>query len=485
MKLLELLREYRFELIAFTTGASVMMLEIVGARLIAPYLGTSVYVWTAMIGVILGALAAGYWIGGWLADRPYNHRQLLALILAGAAILVLLAWFLQDMVLSGVAGAGMDLRFSALLAGLVLFGPPSLLIGMVMPHLAKIRITNLDTTGQSIGRLEAAGAVGSIAGTFACGYWLLGYIGSESITLAIVIVLIATSFLAQRSMFVWPRVGIAAAALLLIVVPKVESVGVLADVDTSYGRYRVLEGRSQGRVVHSLVTDPFGIQSQMFADDPTQPALKYVQRFMEVYEHAGSPGSVLVVGGGTHTFPTMLAQHADTVDVTVVEIDPTLDELAGEYFAFAPSDRLRVVHADGRTYLNQEQRSYDLIYLDAFSSITPPFQLTTKETVARVAANTAEGGVVAVNVIGSHGGRASDFVGAMKNTFETGFSHVGLYQIAAGVDLRARQNLLLIASNDAAAFAATSNQFGGLEVPPHDHDLVFTDDFAPVERMTQ
>ena len=483
MNAIDILREFRYELIAFTTGASVMMLEIVGARLIAPYLGTSVYVWTAMIGTILGALAVGYWLGGRLADKPYDHRQLLAVVLAGAAVLVLMTAFMQDMTLNSVAAADIDLRIGALLAGVVLFGPPSLLIGMVMPHVAKIRITSLDTTGRSIGRLEAAGAVGSIAGTFACGYWLLGYVGSENIALAIVVVLVLTSFLAHKSVFLWLRVSIAVIAVLVMVVPQVEAAGILADVDSSYGRYRVIESELNGRTTHSLVTDPFSIQSQIFVDDPGEPALSYIQRFMEVFVNLDA-SNVLVIGGGAHTFPTALVQRSDTVDVTVVEIDPKLDELASEYFAFKQSERLRVVHADGRAYLNQQHGPYDVLYVDAFSSLTPPFQLATEEAVIRMAAGVAPDGVVVVNVIGSYGGSSDNFANAMYTTFRAGFADVHLYQVAPEFDLQRRQNLLLVASNSNDALERAASSFGDLEIPSYKPGLMLTDDYAPVERLT-
>ena len=305
MKLIAAIRSVRYELIAFLTGASVMVLEIVGARLIAPEFGTSTYVWTAMIGVILGSLAVGFWIGGKMADRGGSAASL-GLILFTAAILVFFTGVFQQRVLSDIAGIGLDLRVGVLLGALLLFALPSVLIGMVSPHLAKIRVTSLDTTGVSIGRLEAAGALGSIAGTFACGYFLLGLFGSRSIVMGVVAVLLITSFVADpyfwRKLRLYSFAAVFIGALLVTVNPP----SVLADVDSSYARYRVLSNSYDGTSVRFLVTDSAGVQSAVPADGSGRLLFSYAKRFHAAAVAYGDPGRVLMVGGGTYTFPTAL-----------------------------------------------------------------------------------------------------------------------------------------------------------------------------------
>lgn len=214
MNPLALFRTYRYEIVAFLTGAAVMVLEIVGARLISPQFGSSTYVWTAMIGVILGALAVGFAIGGRLADK-YHSSAFLGQLIFIASLLVLGMALIERSVLTSIADLNLDLRLSALLAAILLFSPPSLLIGMVSPHLAKIRIISLDTTGKSIGKLEAAGALGSIAGTFSCGYFLLGAFGSRSIIIGIVVLLMITSVIVNPYFWRKSRLGVLAFALLV------------------------------------------------------------------------------------------------------------------------------------------------------------------------------------------------------------------------------------------------------------------------------
>lgn len=484
MKLRALFRSIRYESIAFLTGASVMVLEIVGARLIAPAFGTSTYVWTAMIGVILGSLALGFWIGGKAADRN-GSAAYLGFLLFAAALLVLGMGLVQQRILSDIAGLGLDLRLGVLLGALLLFSLPSVLIGMVSPHLAKIRVTSLKTTGTSIGRLEAAGALGSIAGTFACGYLLLGLFGSRSIVIGIVVVLLITSFIADP--YFWRKLRFLSfvVALPASLVMTANPPAVLADVDSSYARYQVVERTYGNETLRMLMTDHRAIQSAVSTASPDLLKLAYAQRFQQVALAYGNPEKVLVIGGGTYTFPEALVKTLPTVQVDVAEIDPTLRDLAKQYFFFEDSSRLRIHHVDGRTYLNRNTTQYDLIYMDAFSSLSPPFQLTTKQTVQGIKAGLAPEGVAVVNVIGDYENGTSDYLRAMRATYQSVFTHTAMFQMNPQYDInQVRQNFLLLAANSPDAFARVAKQINLAPLTFEPGGLVLTDDYAPIERLT-
>lgn len=484
MNPLNVLNAYRYEAIAFLTGAAVMTLEIVGARLIAPAFGTSTYVWTAMIGIILGSLAMGYALGGRLADRE-DHARLLAPILVGAALLVLLLSLLHQPVLQMIAALKLDLRLSALLAALLLFSLPSLLIGAVSPHLAKLRVTSLASTGQSIGRLEAAGALGSIAGTFLCGYFLLGFFGSRSILVGAAVVLLATSLLVDHSSLRRLRLFCLALAAVTALLANSNPPSVLADVDSSYARYQVAEGVYNGTPVRMLKTDNGSIQSAVPLDGSDKLVLSYVEAFSRAAADYGNPGSVLLVGGGTYTFPSALIRIHPEMRVDVAEIDPTLDRLAEEYFYYRPSPRLTVHHSDGRAYLNETKVTYNMIFMDAFSSLSPPYQLTTRQAVGHIHRSLSSDGAVIVNLIGTHGESGDAYLDAVLSTYRSKFRHVALQQVNVALPLRdVRQNFLLYASDSREVFTRLTQPGAGRQVIPKGPGHVLTDDFAPVERLT-
>ncbi len=455
-----------------------MILEIVGARLIAPYFGTSSYVWTAMIGAILGSLSLGFWYGGRLADR-YKSRQDLSVILTLAAGMVLLMFLVQELLLKTLSRQQLDLRLSSALAAILLFGFPSMLMGMVSPYLAKIRITSLRTSGSAIGRLEAAGAVGSIAGTFLCGYFLLAYIGARDITLWLVVTLTMTSFVASPERYFGQRLTLIITVLIIMLVPTTEGT-VISDQDSAYSRYQVQRVAYKGRTAHFLRTDNAGIQSAVFVDDPTEPVFDYIRKLRESVPAYGEAKKVLIIGGGAHTLPTILHADDPLLEIHVVEIDPALDAISRQYFAYQDESSIHLHYQDGRSFLNNTNESYDLIFMDAFNSLTPPFHLTSLEAVARLRANLKDGGAIIVNVVGS---QATSFLSAIQSTYSTQFPFVSVYQTNTDTPLTSRQNLLLVATADWTTKQRLEPVFGKA-VEGIRPGLVLTDDYAPIERLS-
>jgi MFS family permease len=173
------------ELVSFICGASVMVMEMAGSRLLAPHLGTSIVVWTALIGVILASLSAGYWLGGKAGDRNPNAGTLSRIILAAAAF-VLLAAFLQQGLLPSLTR--LPLEAAAIIAAALLFTIPSVLLGMVSPYIIQVklaRIRSKDKSGSVIGRFYAVSTIGSILGTFLGGYFLISWFGTRTILYAV------------------------------------------------------------------------------------------------------------------------------------------------------------------------------------------------------------------------------------------------------------------------------------------------------------
>ncbi|MFC1751594.1 fused MFS/spermidine synthase [Patescibacteria group bacterium] len=195
------LNKYILEISVFVCGAVVMVFEIVGSRAFAPYLGTSIFVWTSLIGVILGSLSVGYWLGGKIADKKATLIVLSTIIFLAAAGIgltatiqkPLLVWFTQIYPLS--------IKCGSVLMSLVLFAPVSVLLGVVSPYAVKLKIENLDTTGSTVGSLYAISTVGSIVGTFLAGFFLIPVIGTMAIFTLLSATLIIVSLLLSVKQF--------------------------------------------------------------------------------------------------------------------------------------------------------------------------------------------------------------------------------------------------------------------------------------------
>lgn len=468
---------YRYELVAAGAGAIVMILELVGARMVAPYFGTSLYVWTAMIGVILGALSAGYWYGGRIADQHATDEKLMK-ILVLAATAILLTLVVQEGLLALLARLFGDPRLGSLLAALLLFAPPALLLGVVSPYVARLRLRSLKHAGQSIGRLYAAGTFGSILGTFLAGYWLIAWFGNRSLGLGLVVALVLLSAFVSLKGWRVPRAALAIIALLAMAGGSPVGSNVIADVDSAYSRYLVTE-TAEEVPLRSLVTDPFSTQSAQYVGQPDVLAVGYTQRFKEVTD-ALLPDAMLVIGGGAYTFPFAVARAYPDTEVQVVEIDPALTGLAREYFGLTELSNLSIAHQDGRVFLNRDTGAYDLVFMDAFSSLTPPYQLMTLQSVGHQQRVTADGGATVANLIAR--GVDSPYLGAVAATYRQGFAFVDIYQVFPETPRRDQQNLLLVATD---SWTTRQRIRAGLELVPLNIASAepLTDDFAPVEQL--
>jgi spermidine synthase len=485
-------------LIVFLSGASVMVLELVGSRIVAPFLGTSIYIWTALIGVILGALSVGYVWGGKIADRTPTYERLGSLFLC-AAIATALICPLQHPVLGYLQFSAFDMRLSAVLATCALFVAPSFLLGAVNPLAFRLALVDLKRSGEVAGRLYAVSTLGSIAGTFLAGFVLFSILGGNSVILAVAAVLLLCSVLAAPG-----KQWLCKVCVLMGIVALHSFSNVRADelattgwqeFDTSYQRAVVVEERESAdsdRIVRRLITDPFGSQSEMYRDNPFELAADYAELYDLAFEFTPNLKTVLMLGGGAYSYPRYFNKRYGDATMDVVEIDPGLTELSRRFFHLPDNDRLRVVHEDGRAFLNRTTHTYDAVFMDAFSAPpSVPFQLTTVEAVSLMSKRTAEDGVVFINIVSGVDGDEGKFLRAEVQTFEAVFPEVRLYQVQPSVGRTTPQSLILVGlkrrRGSKLATTQTSDYFRDLmsreiDLSTVKRDMhVLTDDFAPVE----
>lgn len=182
---------WRPSLIVFISNACIMILELVAGRLLAPNIGVSLYTWTSIIGVIFAGMSAGNYLGGRLADRHASRRTLgLLFMLAGLGSLsvVGLSALLGNRPISVIPG--LPLLVPMLMFVMLIFFLPSVLLGMISPFVIKLAVRDLNKSGNVVGRIYAASALGSILGTFATGYVLVFYFGVRAILIFVGLMLI-------------------------------------------------------------------------------------------------------------------------------------------------------------------------------------------------------------------------------------------------------------------------------------------------------
>lgn len=434
-------------LTAFFAGAVLMALELLGSRILAPTLGSSIFVWGSLIGVVLAALSAGYALGGVAADR-WPSRAGPALVLVGAAAWILVLAARGEAWVAALAERVPGPRLAPLAAAAALFLLPGLLLGGISPWLVRLSAPSAQRVGRVAGRLYAVSTAGSIVGTLATAFWLIPWLATGTILKALAAVLAATGLLLAGRRHL--AVALPAAAVLgLAVVPPPAPAAVTPDGarvvfqrNTLYHHLRV-EDRGDSRFLR--FDDSW--QSGMYLDDPVRARFTYTDVM-----HVGwalNPGArrVLLVGLGGGSIPKRILASYPDVTVDVVELDPVVVDVARRYFALPSDPRLRVYVEDGRRFVRRAPGRYDLVLLDAYYADAIPFHLTTREFLEEVRARLEPGGVVVANVIGALEGPRSALLRAFYRTYREVFGEVYLLPVLPEGP-EALQNVILVARDD-------------------------------------
>lgn len=458
-------------LTAFLTGASVMVIEVSGARMIMPYFGVGLFVWSALISVTLLSLAVGYWVGGGLADR-YPGLPLLALVLFSSGLGLLVIPLVRSPILLGTARFGP--QWGALASALLLFALPLGLLGMVTPLVLKLHARGLAGVGRSAGLLYALSTVGSVSGTLATGFLLIPNLAIPTIlvlTSSLLVLLAAITFLmAGRRRFALVLLPCGVLAL----VPSLSLTGardarILHTSQGYYGEVRIVDLEDR----RYLLVDGT-IQSGM--DKIGRASLFRAHWAMAEFLEAAFPpdrgGRGLLVGLAGGVLPGMLGRIG--LELDVVEIDPRMEVLATRYFGFRPG-RGRAVIEDGRVFLGESQELYDTIVLDAFLAETLPFHLLTQEAFGLIARRLKRDGIFVLNVIGFKEGKAARVSRSIHRTLREVFPTVRVFSTRPEGNFG---NLLYLASH--RPVSARSRYAVELHFPDGG-GLAITDDWNPLE----
>lgn len=431
------------ELAVFVSGVASMGLEILAGRIVAPQFGSSIYTWGGIITVFLAALSLGYWRGGKRASTHASNGRLIWLLLL-TAVYVAIVIFARDLLLVSTATIPLPGRYASLPAIVVLFGPPTYLLGFISPYAAEL--SEKEGVGEASGHVYALGTIGSILGAGATTFFLIPAMSIDGIGLLFGFLLVGTALaLAFPSLPRAPVVGAVVVSLLLVAAAGSGAMGVDHRGDVIY--------ESQTPYQHLEIVDD-GSERTMYLDgarhsakdleEPDRHVFAYTNYFHLAMLAADEPERVLFVGGGGYTGPQDFEQRYD-VEIDVVEIDPEVTAAAEEYFGLERSVNLTAYTADGRTYLQETEKTYDVIVLDAYKQDQVPFELTTAEFMALTEDRLSDDGVLLANVVSSPSGPASDFYRSQYLTMEEAYPQVYAFRTS---DSNAIQNVQLLATKD-------------------------------------
>ena len=374
----------------FISSAAILVLEILGIRLLAPYVGLTIETTTVIIGTVLAGIAAGAALGGRAADQ-LDERWLLSGLLAGGGVLAMAT----VPIARGLGSALQDDATAAasLIAALAIF-PPAAVLSAVTPTVARLQLRDLATTGTVVGRLSAWATAGGLVGTFVTGFVIVPLVATDVAVVAVGVVLLALGLLVARH-----AANVAAAALGLVLGAGTLAVGAPCDAETVYHCARVEQDnlRESGRVLrlerlrHSYVD----------LEDPTYLEFEYTQWMGAAIEDMpDGPLETVFIGGGGFTLPRYIAAIRPGSRSRVLEVDGDLVELVRERLGLRTGPDLRVRVGDARVTLRDEPTdSADLVVGDAFGGVAVPWHLTTAEFTRDIQRVLRPDGLYLLNVI--------------------------------------------------------------------------------------
>lgn len=449
---------------AFTVGAVILAVEILGTRIVAPFYGTTIYVWSSLIGVTMLALAGGYFLGGMLADKKPSFVPL-ALIIAGAAFATGLLPSIDKAVLSATNSLGS--RLGALTSCFALFTLPLLLLGMVSPYLVKIGGEKSEKLGNIAGSLYGVSTIGSFAGAVGTGFFLIPAIGISNI------IYLCSGILALTALawFIYSRSKAGIAAALVAFIPALFTmmygqyggygVKIIYEKESPYASIKVFDSGDSFR----LVTMDGGIQSGI--DLRTgRSDWPYMKLMRESLDYAKGAKNALVVGLGAGEISQFLLDAG--LEVDSLEFDPVMANVAKEFFGFKGS----AIINDGRNYIRNTKKKYDMVVLDVYRGYSIYPYLFSKEAFEEIKSIMTPGGLLVVNgsgIIESKDKTSDPFVASVEKTLKSVFH--GVYTRATNLQL---SNVVYLASEKAVPAKA-----GWLTPALTGKAVIFTDDHNP------
>ncbi|HVO67520.1 MAG TPA: fused MFS/spermidine synthase [Syntrophales bacterium] len=501
-------------IIVFIASFCTLVIELVAGRIMAPYVGVSLYTWTSIIGVVLAGISIGAYLGGMLADRfprPSTLGWLLFFSGVGAFSISPLTNLL------GATQFQTSLMMRILLLTTFIFFIPSCILGMISPVVVKLTLHNLAKTGNIVGKIYAFSTLGSIIGTFATGFFLISWMGTRNILLIIGFILILSALIFGGAFVKKKSIAILFSAFIIIFVslvfifysyafkmPVSDKTYFFKESDYYTIQVKKILTKDKETWAEALVLDHL-IHSINDLNNPLYLDYEYIRIYEEFMrwrvKRAGSL-KTLFIGGGGYTLPRCLEIMYPMAEIDVVEIDPEITKVVYNYLGVPASTKIRTFNEDGRWFVMncRDKEKYDFIVVDAFNDLSIPYHLTTKEFAQQMAELLKPDGILMANVIDSYqkGLFMPSYIKTLEEVFGRGNVHLVThkpYEESTGISTR-----VIVASKQGIKvndFVDFIHGQGGKEamshVMPQDRlqaymaerpSTVLKDDYVPVDNLT-
>ncbi|MGB4549478.1 MAG: fused MFS/spermidine synthase [Syntrophales bacterium] len=497
-------------IVVFIASFCTLVIELVAGRIMAPYVGVSLYTWTSIIGVVLAGISIGAYLGGIIADR-YPRQTTLGWLLFLSGLGAFSISPLTNLI--GAAQFQSTLMMRIMILTTVIFFVPSAVLGMISPVVVKLTLDNLEKTGNVVGKIYAFSTLGSIIGTFTTGFYLISWMGTRNILLIIGVILIASAlvfggfFMRRKSLAVfilvfapltWALYGVAFKAPL--------DAKIYYYKESDYYTIKLMKygANKDGRVLHAMILDNL-VHSLNDLEDPRYLDYPYIRIYEEVVhwqEGKRRDLKALFIGGGAYTFPRYMEAEYPRAEIDVVEIDPEITKVTYDCMGLSRDSKIRSFNEDGRWFVmnRKEKEKYDFIFGDAFNDLSIPYHLTTKEFARQLKSIMKPDGLLVANLIDSfrEGAFLPSYIRTLEEVFGRGNVHlIALYPDYENIGVSTCVVLASPVKLDMAEFQQKTRQHKGhaavSNVVPAEwvqklirerNTVLLTDDYVPVDNLT-
>lgn len=486
--------------IVFLTGAAVLLIEVSAIRILSPYFGNTIYSVSSVLGVILAALSIGYYVGGKLSDRHPTTSWFYGIIFTSG--LSVLALQLLSSVLLPLIGYELSFVYGPLVTSGLLFLIPAFLMGMLSPYVITLQQKRAPKVGIGTisGKVFFWSTLGSIVGSLGTGFFLIPNFGINEIVIATGIglimlggiPLIGTKKRVGMQVLGWAIFLSFGFGLLVVNAAQVE---VLYQADGVYEKITIEDTMYRDRPTRLLRQDR-SLSGAMFPDSD-ELVFDYTKYYGLYRIFSPEPEKALFIGGGSYTLPMALLNEDQSVEIDVVEIEPSLFDLAKTYFNATDDPRLENFVLDGRRFLHDSTESYDLIYSDVYRShFSIPSHMTTTEFFEVAKERLNEDGVFMANIIGRTSRQSPSLLWSEIATFKSVFPNMYIFPVTDDRSLQ-NQNIIVVGFNGDKTFTkedfashpdqfvqSTASKLLDLDRFDPSTNQILSDNYAPVDKLT-
>ena len=386
--------------IIFFTGAVVLSLELLASRIMTPFFGVSLYIWTSILSVTLIFLAIGYQFGGWITSKiaPKYYKELFLFIPFVSSIFIIISSIAYPILLPGLITQ--NLLLGSFIASSLLLAIPLVLMSSLNPILISIiKDEDNESSDSKSGFVLFVSTIGSVFGVIFTALVLIPNLTNfssfilNSVFLTIYNLIIYfligySSFEKLKKLFLF--FNLILCIFLLIFFYFKESYlnnftsvkdkqnnefTILYEKPSFYGNYKVVGRKpyNQNEITQYILYQNGLMQNGMDSSGHSIHPFSYV---LDALSQLSTIGNALVLGLGVGVLPQQLSSKGFKIDA--VDIDPIILDIAKNFFKYEPKNT-SFFFEDARTYVKKCKKKYDLIIIDLFFADGVPEHLTTKE----------------------------------------------------------------------------------------------------------